>query len=65
MHDYSHFDAASFCLLLNCVYCCLLYISYLNDDILLVIMYKTSIWPWDGHYKSILLPADEEIMGSL
>jgi hypothetical protein len=23
------------------------------------------IWPWDGHYKSILLPADEEIMGSL
>jgi hypothetical protein len=22
-------------------------------------------WPWDGHYKSILLPADEEIMGSL
>jgi hypothetical protein len=21
-------------------------------------------WPWDGHYKSILLPADEEIMGS-
>jgi hypothetical protein len=19
--------------------------------------------PWDGHYKSILLPADEEIMG--
>jgi hypothetical protein len=23
------------------------------------------VWPWDGHYKSILLPADEEIMGSL
>jgi hypothetical protein len=23
------------------------------------------LWPWDGHYKSILLPADEEIMGSL
>jgi hypothetical protein len=23
------------------------------------------IWPWDGHYKSILLPADEEIIGSL
>jgi hypothetical protein len=22
-------------------------------------------WPWDSHYKSILLPADEEIMGSL
>jgi hypothetical protein len=22
-------------------------------------------WPWDGHYKSILFPADEEIMGSL
>jgi hypothetical protein len=22
------------------------------------------IWPWDGHHKSILLPADEEIMGS-
>jgi hypothetical protein len=21
-------------------------------------------WPWDGHYKSIFLPADEEIMGS-
>jgi hypothetical protein len=22
-------------------------------------------WPWDdGHYKSILLPADEEIIGS-
>jgi hypothetical protein len=23
------------------------------------------LWPWDGHYKSILLPADEEIIGSL
>jgi hypothetical protein len=22
-------------------------------------------WSWDGHYKSILLPADEEIIGSL
>jgi hypothetical protein len=22
-------------------------------------------WPWDGHYKSILRPADEEIIGSL
>jgi hypothetical protein len=21
-------------------------------------------WPWDGHYKSILLPTDEEIIGS-
>jgi hypothetical protein len=21
-------------------------------------------WPWDGHYKNILLPADEEIVGS-
>jgi hypothetical protein len=24
-----------------------------------------TFWPWDGHYKSILLPADEEIIGSL
>jgi hypothetical protein len=23
-----------------------------------------ALWPWDGHYKSILLPADEEIIGS-
>jgi hypothetical protein len=26
---------------------------------------RSSSRPWDGHYKSILLPADEEIMGSL
>jgi hypothetical protein len=22
-------------------------------------------WPWDGHYKSILLPADEEIINRI
>jgi hypothetical protein len=27
--------------------------------------YRIKLRPWDGHYKSILLPADEEIMGSL
>jgi hypothetical protein len=32
----------------------------------LVISGRRGTWPWDGHYKSILLPADKEIIiGSL